>query len=408
MAVTGSPQEWASSFDGRVRDLVGTADGWVQGFAQRLKQAGLTPSELSDVASLDRLPVLRKDELLDLQEQDPPFAGFLAPAARPRRIFQSPGPMYEPDLGGPDPWRWVPALRAAGFTEEDVVFNAFSYHLSPAGAMFEEAARALGCTVVPGGVGSPDLQVRACVDVGVTAIIALPSYLKALIEKAESLNVFPRPWSPERAFVAAEPLPDSLRGWLLERIPTVRQGYGTAESGNLGFECHQMSGLHLPHDTLVQICDISTGEALWDGAEGEVVATVFSPEYPMVRFGTGDLSAFMTEACSCDIGTPRIAGWLGRVGEAVKVRGMFLHPRQVDRVMEKTPGVSRFRFVVTREGDKDRLRCEVIVEDGKDLEALSSDLRSRIRSALRFDTEVRPVDSLEPDSPAIVDLRTWG
>jgi phenylacetate-CoA ligase len=384
--------------------VVQAADDRIQAFADRLKQAGLSPSEILDVASLDRLPVLRKDELLERQEKDPPFAGFLDPSVRPARVFQSPGPIYEPMVGGPDPWRWGSALRAAGFGSGDVVLNAFSYHLSPAGAMFDEAARSLGCIVVPGGVGNTDLQVRACADIGVTAVITLPSYLKALLEKAADMNV--APLSLERAFVAAEPLPDSLRDWLLERIPTVRQGYGTAESGNLGFECEQMNGLHLPPETLVQICDITSGEALWDGAEGEVVATVFSSEYPMVRFGTGDLSAFLMEPCGCDIQTPRIAGWLGRVGEAVKVRGMFLHPRQASRVMQGIPGVSGFRFVVTREGHKDRLLCEVVLE-GKDAATPAAELRQRIRSSLRFDAEVAPVESLEPDSPAIVDLRTW-
>ena len=405
MALTGRPEEWARRFDDRVREVVQAAGDRIQAFAHRLKQAGLSPSDISDVASLDRLPVLRKDELIELQEKDPPFAGFLDPSVRPARVFQSPGPIYEPMVGGPDPWRWGSALRAAGFGSGDVVLTAFSYHLSPAGAMFDAAARSLGCTVVPGGVGSTDLQVRACADIGVTAVITLPSYLKALLEQAADMNVAP-PLSLERAFVAAEPLPDSLRDWLLERIPTVRQGYGTAESGNLGFECEQMNGLHLPPDTLVQICDLTSGEALWDGAEGEVVATVFSPDYPMVRIGTGDLSAFMTEPCGCDTETPRIAGWLGRVGEAVKVRGMFLHPRQVMRVMEGATSVLRFRFVVTRENHKDLLRCEIVTEDGADVKALSLDLRSQIRSALRFDAEVKPVDSLE-EGPAIVDLRTW-
>ncbi|NIR36048.1 MAG: phenylacetate--CoA ligase, partial [Actinobacteria bacterium] len=169
--------------------------------------------------------------LLDLQRESPPFAGLVAADAPVRRVFQSPGPIYEPELDRADPWRWAPALRTAGFTDRDVVMNAFSYHLSPAGAMFEEAARALGARVLPAGVGNLDLQAQACGDLGVTAYIGLPSYLKALLERAEDGGDDPREWPLRRAFVTAEPLPPSLREWLAERVPVVLQGYGTAETG---------------------------------------------------------------------------------------------------------------------------------------------------------------------------------
>jgi phenylacetate-CoA ligase len=273
--------------------------------------------------------------------------------------------------------------------------------------MFEQAALAVGSTVVPAGVGSMDLQARACRDLGVSAYIGLPSYLKALLDKAEEVGAAPRSWPLERAFVGAEPLPPSLRSWLEERIPVVRQGYGTAETGNLGYECEAREGLHLPEDRLVQVCDLTTGEALWDGREGEVVVTLFSAHYPLVRFGTGDLSAFVTEPCTCGIGTPRIAGWLGRVGEAVKVRGMFLHPRQARAALDGLGGVERFRLVVDRSEHRDSLRCEVVPQDGPHPSRLSAAVKERIRSGLRFDAEVVLVEELDPDSPVIVDVRSW-
>ena len=397
MAVIDS---YVRSFDERVAAFLPDAARRVEALGMRLRSAGLSPEELQDVAALDRLPVLSKDELIGVQAKAPPFGGLLAPEVTPRRLFQSPGPLYEPDLGGRDPWGWAPALRAAGFGPDDRVLNAFGYHLTPAGVMFEEAALALGSTVLPGGIGSMDLQARACRDLAVTAYAGLPSYLKALLEKADELAL-------SRAFVAAEPLPPSLRSWLEERIPVVRQGYGTAETGNLGYECEARRGLHLPEDRLVQVCDPETGEALWDGGEGEVVVTVLSPEYPLVRFGTGDLSAFMTEPCDCGIATPRIAGWLGRVGEAVKVRGMFLHPRQALAALDGFDGVERFRLVVDRREHRDMLRCEVVPRAGAHAPALPAAVKERIRSGLRFDAEVVVVEALDPDSPVIVDVRTW-
>jgi phenylacetate-CoA ligase len=187
----------------------------------------------------------------------------------------------------------------------------------------------------------------------------------------------------------------------------VRQGYGTAETGNLGYECEAREGLHLPEDRLVQVCDLETGEALWDGREGEVVVTLLSPEYPLVRLGTGDLSALLVEPCGCRIPTPRIAGWLGRVGDAVKVRGMFLHPRQARAALDGIDGVERFRLVVDRSEHRDLLRCEVMPRAGTPAARLPSAVRERIRSGLRFDAEVVLVEHLEPDSPPVVDVRSW-
>ena len=404
MAVTAEElAAYARGFDEQVRQVLPDAALRCPGFAGRLEAAGVAPDDLTDVAALDRIPVLGKDELLELQRADPPFAGMLAADAPVRRIFQSPGPLYEPELDHPDPWRWAPALRAAGFSAHDLVLNAFGYHLSPAGAMFEEGCRALGCRVVPAGVGNLDLSVQACADLGVTAYVGLPSYLKALHDKAGERGVT---LAIERAFVTAEPLPPSLREWLEARVAVVRQGYGTAETGNLGYETDACDGLHVPADALVQICDLTSGAALYDGREGQVVVTLLNPHHPVVRFGTGDLSAWATDATPSTEPTPRIRGWLGRVGEAVKVRGMFLHPRQVATVMAAVEAVDAYRFVVDRVEHRDVLRCELALSDGADEAAVADAVRASVRDGLRFDVDVQVVAEVADDGP-IVDVRAW-
>jgi phenylacetate-CoA ligase len=406
MAVSSPVSAYARSFDERIAAVVPAAAERVPAFAERLRAAGLEPSEVTSIDELDRIPVLTKDDLVEVQAAAPPFGGLLGADAPVRRIFQSPGPLYEPELDQPDPWRWRPALEAAGFHSGEIVLNASGYHLTPLGAMFEEGVRALGGVVVPGGVGSLDLQVRACVDLGATAYVGLPSYLKALLDKADELELGSS-LRLERAFVLAEPLPPSLRAVLEERVPVVAQGYGTAEGGNLGYECERKEGFHVPDDALVEVCDLETGRGLWDGEEGQVVYTLFREHYPLVRIGTGDLSAFAPEPCECGRPSPRIVGWLGRVGEAVKVRGMFLHPRQLRSVMSEVPEVTAYTFIVEREEHRDRLRCELVPAAGADPAAVVEAVKERVRSALRFNAEVEAVESLEEDAPALVDTRTW-
>lgn len=272
--------------------------------------------------------------------------------------------------------------------------------------MFEAAVVALGGSVLPGGVGNLELQARACLDLGVTGYVGLPSYLKALVERAEAMGAEPTSWPLARAVVSGEPLPPSLRAWLAEWTPTVRQMYGTAEAGLIGYECEAEDGLHVPTDALVEVCDLTTGEARWDGEEGQVVVTLFSTDYALVRFGTGDLSAFLVEPCPCGSPTPRLAGWLGRVGEAVKVRGMFLHPRQAVDAIGGTPGLARFQLQIDRIDHRDVLRCEIVPSEPH-VPHLEEEIRSRIRSGLRFDAVVALVESIPADGPVLLDRRTW-
>ena len=376
------------------------------GFARRLQDAGLSPDSIRSLDDLNALPVIRKDDLVEYQAADPPFGGFLACApGELNRIFQSPGPIYDPEARVPDYWRWESALKAAGFRAGDVVMNAFGYHLTPAGAMFEEGLRAAGCAVIPGGIGNQEQQIRLLRDLRVNGYVGLPSYLKALIEKAEEMGmeIF-----VEKAFFTAEPLPPSLREWLKAHgVHTARQGYGTAECGNLGYECEAENGWHVPDDVLVQICDINTGKPLPEGETGEIVVTLLNETYALIRFGTGDLSSLNAEPCACGRTSPRLMGWQGRVGDAVKVRGMFLHPRQLRAFMARYPQVKRWQAAVTRREHKDYLTLRIVPAEGADIPGLTESIQNSAREALKFRLSVEVAESIPEDAPPIDDSRTW-
>jgi len=373
----------------------------VPAFTDRLAAAGVVAADLDSVASLDDLPLMDKGDLLAAQHADPPFGGWLARDARPVRVFQSPGPLYEPQ-DRDDTWRWQPALEAAGVGPDDVVMVAFSFHLSPAGAMFDEAARTLGATVLPAGIGNTAAQVTAMHDLGVTAYIGLPSYLKAILEAADDDGVQLR---VERALVTAEPLPPSLRERLEASVPVVRQTYGTAETGHLGTECDQRDGFHVPDDAIVQVCDLTTGAALADDRRGQVVVSLLRTDYPLVRFGVGDLSAWNPTPCPCGNPAPRLRGWLGRIDDAVKVRGLFLHPAQVAQVVEGVPGIQAHRVVIDRHDHRDVATLEVVVADGAHGEEVAATVEAALRDTVRLRFDVVEVETA--DEPAFTDRRDW-
>jgi phenylacetate-CoA ligase len=293
---------------------------------------------------------------------------------------------------------------AAGFGPDDVVLNAFGYHLSPAGAMFEEGARALGARVVPAGVGNLDLQARPARPRGdgLRRPAELPQgAARAARRQRTGTTVRVPAGLRHRRAAAAEP----ALGWTA-RVPVVRQGYGTAETGNLGYETDARDGLHVPDDALVQICDLTTGEARLRRRVGQVVVTLFDPDAHR-SCGSGRATCRPGRPpCSCEHRTtPRIRGWAGRVGDAVKVRGMFLHPQQVDQAMTGLAGVAAYRVVVDRVEHRDELRCEVVV-DG-DADAVAARVAQRFREGLRFKAEVGVVEALPADAPRFVDERTW-
>lgn len=403
MTVHAALEKYRKRTGPRVLEVLRSAAGRTPGLDRRLADAGLVAGEV-DLRRLDELPVLSKDALPALQQEAPPMGGLLADGATVVRLFASPGPIYEPQLAGDDPWNWAPALQACGIGPGDVVLNCFSYHLSPAGAMFDEACRAVGATVVPGGVGAPELQARVAADLRVTAYIGLPSYLITLVDRFDGLGVGADRWRVAKALLTAEPLPDPLREQLRSRVPTVLMAYGTAEAGLIGYETEAGAGLRVPDGSYVQVCDPATGRPAEPGELGEVVVSLLHEEYPLLRFGTGDVSRWVVGP----EGDLRLAGVLGRVGAAVKVRGMFVHPHQAGQVVAalRSAGATAGRFVVERTGDKDVLRLELVAADGADRDALVESAERQTRDTLRVRPEVAVVDVLDEDA-VLVDSRSW-
>jgi phenylacetate-CoA ligase len=345
------------------------------------ESARLTPKDITSRADLERIPITRKDALIELQALSPPFGGFLAiPEEQVVRVFMSPGPLFDPQGPTEDYWRFGQALRAAGFVAGDVVLNASSYHLSPMGVMLDDAARALGCVVIPSGTGNSELQVVAARAVSANAYCGTPSFLKALLDKGLAVS---------KAFVAGEMLPETLRAQITAHGVDVFQGYGTADLGLLGFECTERNGFHVADGAIVEIVD------------GEIVATVNSRTYPLIRFGTGDLSELNQAPCACGRTSARLNGIQGRLGDGVKVRGMFVHPRQLDEVLK---GLGRYEAIVDRVDDHDTFVVRVEATHAPvELEARLSDVL-RVKADVEL---VRPGTLGDGDGKRLIDRRTW-
>jgi len=388
----------------------------VPGMAELL--AGVEPSSVCTRSALAALPVLRKPELLERQkalraaEPFDPFGGYSAVGWRAlrglsgaRRVYQSPGPIYEPEGTRADYWRIARALRAAGFEAGDLVHNSFSYHLTPGAWMMESGAQALGCTVFPGGVGNTELQLQAMADLRPDAYCGTPSFLRILLEKAaETGVVIP---SLKKALVSGEAFPPSLRDWLKERGIEGYQAYATADVGLIAYETAARQGLVVDEGVLVEIVRPGTGDPVPEGEVGEVVVTVLHPEYPLVRFGTGDLSAVLPGPCPTGRTNGRIKGWMGRADQTAKVRGMFVHPSQVAEVLRRHAGVTRARLVVEGEMANDRMTLRLEVAGAPDGlgEAVAHTVRDVTK--LRCDVELVTPGSLPNDGKVIEDARTY-
>lgn len=337
-------------------------------YGQRLQ--GVRPQDLADRRALAQLPLTRKSELIELQHRDPPFGGFAAvPLAALRRVFASPGPIYEPEARRADYGRFAPALHAAGFRAGDLVHNAFSYHLTPAGAMVESAAEALGCPVIPAGTGQTEQQLRVIADLKPSGYVGTPSFLKILLERAARDGIDAS--SLKRALVGAEALPAALRQDFRRRGIAVLQCYGTADIGLIAYECSRADGepeegMVIGEDVIVEIVRPGTGEPVEPGEIGEVVVTTLTPEYPLIRFATGDLSAIVPRPAGSARTNQRLKGWLGRADETTKVRGMFVHPEQIADVLRRHSSIRRARLVVERPNGADEMTLLVEVGDAGD------------------------------------------
>lgn len=399
MSLTGVLSEYRRERGPRVLGVAAEAVGRVPALDERIAAAGLAGAPHS-LDEFDRVPVLSKDAL-PARQSGRAFGGLVPDGAEVVRAFASPGPIYEPQLAGADPWRWGPALAACGIGADDLVMNCFSYHLSPAGMMFDAACRALGACVVPAGVGMTEVQAQAVADLGVTAYVGLPSYLSTLSETYRAAGLPAGRWRLAKALVTAEPLPQPLRESLNATVAKVLMAYGTAEVGLIGFETEPDRGLRLGADVLVELCDPETGLPGPPDQPGEVVVSVLHENYPLLRFGTGDVSRWTLVDDEL-----RLAGVLGRVGAAIKVRGMFIHPHQAGEVLAalRSDGLAGGAFVVDREGDVDVLDLEVTAADGIDPVRLAAAVERRCRDTLRVRPRVRVVAALE-DGPVLRDRR---
>ena len=382
-------------------------------FAESL--AGVDAAAISSRAALATLPVIRKHELLArqtaLRAQDP-FGGFSAIGWRglragsgARRVFQSPGPIYEPEGTAPDYWRMARALFAAGFRAGDLAHCSFSYHLTPAGSMMESGAHALGCTTFAGGIGNTELQLQAMTELRPHGYIGTPSFLKLLVEQAAETGA--AIGSLAKASVGGEAFPPSLRDWLTERGVAAYQSYGTADCGLIAYETAAREGLVLDEGVIVEIVRPGTGDVVPEGEVGEVVVTVLNPDYPLLRFGTGDLSAILAGPCPTGRSNTRIKGWMGRADQTAKVRGMFVHPSQVAEVLRRHPEVLRGRLVI--EGEMARDRMTLKVETPHPTDGLAAALAGSIRDVtkLRGEVQVLAAGSLPNDGKVIEDARKY-
>ena len=385
--------------------------------------AGIDPERLASRDALARLPVIRKSDLLARQQASraaggDPFGGFatigwrgLRHAGGVRRVYQSPGPIYEPEGGAPDYWRVARALVAAGFEAGELIHNGFSYHLTPGAWMMDSGAQALGCAVIPGGVGNTEQQLAAIADLRPSAYTGTPSFLRILVEKADAAHPAGQRLSIRKALVSGEAFPPSLRDWMLERGIAAYQCYATADAGVIAYETVARLGLVLDEQVLLEVVRPGTGEPVPEGEVGEVVVTVFNPDYPLLRFGTGDLSAVLPGACPTGRSNTRIRGWLGRADQTTKIKGMFVHPAQVAEVLRRHPELHRARLVVSGQLADDRMTLCAELRPGAsaDAAALAAAIEHSLREVtrLRGQVELLAAGSLPNDGKVIEDLRRY-
>ena len=375
-----------------------TAPGWAK------QLSGVDPNSVTSRAALAKLPVLRKADVAALQKENPPFGGLNVTApGKARRLLMSPGPIFEPEGEGKDWWGSARALYAAGFREGDIVHNSFAYHLTPGGFILEAGLHALGCAVIPGGVGNTEQQLEAIAHYRPSGYVGTPDFLKILRDTAEKTDKDAA--SIKRALVSGAALPASLREELGQRGIAVLQCYATAELGVIAYESPAREGMIVNESVIVEIVRPGTGDPVAEGDVGEVVVTSFNPDYPMIRLGTGDLSALMAGVSSCGRTNARIKGWMGRADQTAKVKGMFVHPQQIAEVAARHPQLKRLRLVVGREGEQDSmtLMAECAAPDA----ALEAAVAATLQSVTKLKGVVKLVapGALPNDGKVIADER---
>ncbi len=368
--------------------------------------AGINPFGVVTRDALAALPLTRKRDLIALQKKLPPFGGLNSLARHnARRVFSSPGPIYELQGKDIDPWRMARVLHAAGFRAGDLVHNCFSYHFTPGAFLFEGGARKLGCAVFPGGTGQTEQQIQAIADLKPEGYVGTPSFLKIIVDKAEELGADIS--SLKKACVSGEGLPGTVRESLRQRGISVLQCYATADIGAIAYETEAQEGLVVEEDILVEIVRPGTGDPVAPGEVGEVVVTTFNPDYPLIRFATGDLSAILPGRSPCGRSNIRLKGWMGRADQTTKVKGMFVHPEQVADISRRHPEIHRMRLVVDNLGGQDKMVLHCEIEEGS--EALATKILASIReiTKLRGETAFCTPGGLPNDGKVIEDTRTY-
>ena len=364
--------------------------------------AGVEASAITSASALSTLPVLRKSDLSKAQAANAPFGGFtVKPASGFAHVFQSPGPIYEPGGVDHDWWRMGRFLHAVGIGQGDVVQNCFGYHLTPAGMIFENGARAVGAAVLPAGTGQTELQVTAARDVGATAYAGTPDYLKVILDKADSMGI---PLGFTKAAVGGGALFPSLRQEYADRGITCLQSYATADLGNIAYESAAMEGMIVDENVIVEIVTPGTGTPVAPGEVGEVVVTTLNPDYPLVRFATGDLSAFLPGVSPCGRTNMRIKGWMGRADQTTKIKGMFVRPEQVASLVEKHDEIVKARVIAARDGEMDTMTVQIEAASGDEVSFGKSVIEVL---KLKGRIEVVSPGSLPKDGLVIEDQRSY-
>lgn len=407
-AETRYPAEREAALMAALPRLVATAQKEAPAYRRRLE--GIRPEEINSREALVQLPLTRKSELIEVQRQSPPFGGFTTvPIGAVGRVFASPGPIYEIEARRPDYFRMARALYAAGVRAGDLIHNTFSYHLTPAGAMVESAAVALGCPVIPAGTGQTEQQLQVIADLRPVAYVGTPSFLKILLDRAAEAGS--DVGSLTKALVGAEGFPAALRTEFRDRGIAALQCYGTADLGLIAYETTSSDGavcdgMVIDEGIILELVEPGSGTPVAPGEVGEVVVTTLTPEYPLIRFATGDLSALLTEPSPCGRTNRRIKGWLGRADQSAKVRGMFVHPVQVGEIVRRHPAVRRARLVIERPASADVMTLMVETEAPGEAEAIAATAQSVTK--LRTAVSCVAAGSLPQDGKVIEDRRAIG
>ncbi|MGL1861080.1 MAG: AMP-binding protein [Pseudodesulfovibrio sp.] len=390
-----------------VKDVLLEAEQSSGEFQARLKDLGASARDFKNFDDYGKIPPLRKKDIIDMQAEHGLDWFLNCEPGKLGRIYQSPGPIFDPEGTEPDYWAWSEGFFAAGFRPGDLAQMTFSYHMTPAGLMLEEPLRDIGCAVIPAGPGNTAKQIEFLTQLPVTSFVGMTSYLKVIGQKAIAAGFDPKKdFHLKKAYVAAEPLPESLRKEVEEMFGiTVRQGYGTADVGCIAYECMELGGMHLSNYRHVEICDPATGIPLPDGETGEVVVTPFFTDYPLVRLATGDLSAIDTSMCDCGRTARKITGWKGRADDTAKVKGQFIYPSQAGAVFQNYPQAANWQISVTNPGGRDILTVAIETKDTIDTDKFGADFQAIMK--LMPVVEIVALGTIPENAPKLVDERTY-